>query len=53
MAISNPREYVGKDVEISYPCGQIGLIRQVGAHEAEMSAMQKPCAEKSASAFER
>lgn len=53
LAISNPQQYVGKEVEISYPCGKVGLLRQVDALALEAAALQKPGAEKSASAFER
>ncbi|MNL79283.1 hypothetical protein D3C87_2058500 [compost metagenome] len=53
MAISNPQQYVGKEVEISYPCGKVGLLRQVDALALEAAALQKPGAEKSAGAFER
>jgi hypothetical protein len=53
LAISNPQQYVGKEVEISYPCGKVGLLRQVDALSLEAAALQKPGAEKSAGAFER
>ena len=53
LAISNPQQYVGKEVEISYPCGKVGLLRQLDALALEATALQKPGAEKSAGAFER
>ncbi|MCD0501311.1 hypothetical protein LP085_31010 [Achromobacter sp. MY14] len=53
LAISNPQQYVGKEVEISYPCGKVGLLRQVDALALEAAALQKPGAEKAAGAFER
>lgn len=27
LAIQAPEQYVGKEVEVSYPCGQVGLLR--------------------------
>lgn len=33
LATHNPQQYVDKEVEISYPCGQIGLVLQLGATE--------------------
>ncbi len=26
---ANPQQYVGKEVEIRYPCGQLGVSRQL------------------------
>ncbi|MDQ1758253.1 hypothetical protein DAI43_17205 [Achromobacter xylosoxidans] len=31
LAIRDPQQYVGKEVEISYPCGQVGLVLQLDA----------------------
>lgn len=53
LVVTNPQQYVGKEVEISYPCGKIGLLRQVDTLALEAAAFQKPGAEKSAGAFER
>ncbi|PQZ67618.1 hypothetical protein CQ050_17280 [Achromobacter sp. MYb9] len=53
LAISDPQQYVGKVVEISYPCGKVGLVRQVDTLAMATTALQKPGAEKSAGAFER
>ncbi|MFJ3465162.1 hypothetical protein [Achromobacter spanius] len=54
LAISDPQQYVGKEVEISYPCGKVGLVRQVDAAlSLETTALQKPAAEKSPNALER
>ncbi|KNE24902.1 MULTISPECIES: KfrB domain-containing protein [Achromobacter] len=53
LAVTNPQQYVGKEVEISYPCGKVGLLRQVDALALDPTALQKPGAEKSAGAFER
>ena len=33
LAIQDPQQYVGKEVEISYPCGQVGLVLQLDATE--------------------
>ena len=27
LAIQAPEQYVGKEVEVTYPCGQVGLLR--------------------------
>ncbi|MCD0501325.1 hypothetical protein LP085_31085 [Achromobacter sp. MY14] len=53
LAISNPQQYVGKEVEISYPCGKVGLVRQVDALALEAAALQKASAEKTSGALER
>jgi hypothetical protein len=53
LAVRNPQQYVGKEVEISYPCGKLGLLRQVDPLALGATALQKPGAEKSAGAFER
>ncbi|WLW63608.1 hypothetical protein RA224_09355 [Achromobacter aegrifaciens] len=53
LAISNPQQYVGKEVEISYPCGNVGLLLQVDALALEAAALQKADAEKTASVLER
>lgn len=53
LAIQNPHHYVGQEVEISYPCGTVGLLRQVDTLALEATVLQKPGAEKSAGAFER
>lgn len=36
LAIEDPHLFIGKAVEISYPCGQVGLVRQIDglAHQA-------------------
>ncbi|KRC69260.1 hypothetical protein ASE30_18725 [Achromobacter sp. Root83] len=46
LAISDPQQYVGKEVEISYPCGNVGLLRQVDILAIEATALQKAGAEK-------
>lgn len=46
LAISDLQQYVGKEVEISYPCGKVGLVRQVDTLALEATALQKPGAEK-------
>ncbi|MNV41292.1 hypothetical protein D3C71_1329240 [compost metagenome] len=54
LVVTNPQQYVGKEVEISYPCGKVGLVRQVDAAlSLETTAFQKPAAEKSPVALER
>lgn len=52
LAVSDPRQYVGKEVEISYPCGRVGLVRQVESLALEANALQKAGVDKSA-ALER
>ncbi|WP_063588597.1 KfrB domain-containing protein [Achromobacter ruhlandii] len=46
LAISDLQQYVGKEVEISYPCGKVGLVRQVDTLALEATALQKAGAEK-------
>ncbi|MCS3509236.1 hypothetical protein [Achromobacter sp. JUb104] len=53
LAVRNPQQYVGKEVEISYPCGKLGLLRQVDPLALGATGLQKPGAEKSAGGFER
>lgn len=53
LVVTNPQQYVGKKVEISYPCGKVGLLRQVDTLALEATAMQKAGAEKTAGALER
>ncbi|MPS82435.1 MAG: hypothetical protein E2591_30690 [Achromobacter sp.] len=53
LTISNPQQYVGKKVEISYPWGNVGLLRQVDALALEAAALQKASAEKTSGALER
>ncbi|KNE25795.1 KfrB domain-containing protein [Achromobacter spanius] len=53
LAVRNPQQYVGKEVEISYPCGKLGPLRQVDPLALGATALQKPGAEKSAGGFER
>ncbi|CUJ49608.1 KfrB domain-containing protein [Achromobacter kerstersii] len=52
LAIQNPHHYVGKEVEISYPCGKVGLLREVGSCTLEATPLQKLGAEKTAGALE-
>ena len=33
LAIQSPEQYLGKEVEISYPCGQVRLLRQLDGNE--------------------
>ncbi|AYD66068.1 hypothetical protein DVB37_20660 [Achromobacter sp. B7] len=53
LAVRNPQQFVGKEVEISYPCGKLGLLRQVDPLALGATALHKPSAEKSAGGFER
>ncbi|CAB3743717.1 KfrB domain-containing protein [Achromobacter kerstersii] len=53
LAISDPQQYVGKDVEISYPCGKVGLVRQVDTMAMATTALEKAGAEKTSAALER
>lgn len=46
LAITDPQQYVGKIVDISYPCGQVGLVRQVETIAHEAWSFEKPAAEK-------
>lgn len=53
LAISAPQQYVGKEVEISYPCGKVGLVRQVDTLALEVNTLQKLGVEKTSAALER
>ncbi|TQJ94659.1 hypothetical protein [Achromobacter sp. SLBN-14] len=53
LAISDPQQYVGKEVEISYPCGKVGLVRQVDTLALEVNTLQKLGVEKTSGALER
>ncbi|MBO1017224.1 hypothetical protein IPU70_26945 [Achromobacter sp. SD115] len=53
LAISDPQQYVGKEVEISYPCGKVGLVRQVDTLAMATTALEKAGAEKTSAALER
>lgn len=53
LAISDLQQYVGKEVEISYPCGKVGLVRQVDTLALEATALEKAGAEKISAALER
>ncbi|OAE61630.1 hypothetical protein A7J71_09920 [Achromobacter insolitus] len=53
LAISDLQQYVGKEVEISYPCGKVGLMREVEALALEATALQIAGAEKTSAALER
>lgn len=53
LAISDLQQYVGKEVEISYPCGKIGLVRQVDTLAMGTTALEKAGAEKTSAALER
>ncbi|WP_447577092.1 KfrB domain-containing protein [Achromobacter kerstersii] len=53
LAISDPQQYVGKEVEISYPCGRVGLVRQVDTLAMATTALEKAGAEKTSAALER
>ena len=52
LAITNPAQYMGKDVEISYPCGHVGLVRPVDGMAHSLSEREN-FAEKTAAGFER
>ncbi|WP_157130060.1 KfrB domain-containing protein [Achromobacter ruhlandii] len=53
LAISEPQQYVGKEVEISYPCGKVGLVRQIDTLAIATTALEKAGAEKTSAALER
>jgi len=53
MSVPDPLRFVGKEVDISYPCGKVGLLRQVDAFSLETTALQKQGAEKISVALER
>lgn len=53
LAISDPQQYVGKEVEICYPCGKVGLVRQVDTLALEVNTLQKLGVEKTSGALER
>lgn len=53
LAISDLEQYVGKEVEISYPCGKVGLVRQVDGMAMAPTALEKARAEKISAALER
>jgi hypothetical protein len=53
LAISDPQQYVGKEVEISYPCGKVGLVRQVDTLTMATTALEKAGAERTSAALER
>ncbi|MDG9970288.1 hypothetical protein N7638_19765 [Achromobacter mucicolens] len=53
LVVTNPQQYVGKEVEISYPCGKVGLLREVDTLALGPTALQKSEAEKSLNAMER
>ena len=53
LAISDPKQYVGKEVEISYPCGKVGLVRQVDVMAMTPTTLEKAGAENTSAALER
>ena len=54
MSVLDPLRFVGKEVDISYPCGKVGLLSQVDAAlSRETTALQKLGAEKPSAALER
>ncbi|MNW98899.1 hypothetical protein D3C86_283670 [compost metagenome] len=53
LAITHPQHYVGKEVEISYPCGKVGLVRQIEILALATTELQKAGVEKSSRALER
>jgi hypothetical protein len=53
LVVTNPQQYVGKEVEISYPCGKVGLVRQVDIMALESTALERAGAEKTSTALER
>ncbi|AOU96168.1 uncharacterized protein AruCF_5277 [Achromobacter ruhlandii] len=44
---------MGKEVEISYPCGKVGLVRQIDTLAIATTALEKAGAEKTSAALER
>lgn len=53
ISVPDPLRVVGREVDISYPCGKVGLLRQVDALSLEATALQKQGAEKISAALER
>jgi len=53
MSVPDPQRFVGKEVDISYPCGKVGLVREVEAVALEATTLQKAGAEKTSAALER
>ncbi len=53
MSVPDPQRFVGKEVEISYPCGKVGLVRQVDTLALQTTALHKAGAEKTSAALER
>ncbi|WBX89168.1 KfrB domain-containing protein [Achromobacter mucicolens] len=53
MSVPDPQRFVGKEAEISYPCGKVGLVRQVDTLALEATALHKAGAEKTSAALER
>lgn len=53
LVVTNPQRYVGQEVEISYPCGKVGLVRQVDGMAMATTALEKVGAERTSAALER
>lgn len=53
MSVPDPLRFVGREVDISYPCGKVGLVREVESLALEATALQKAGAEKTSAALER
>lgn len=53
MSVPDPLRFVGKEVDISYPCGKVGLLREVDSLALGPTSLQKAEAEKSPNALER
>lgn len=53
LAIEDPHQLIGKAVEISYPCGQVGLVRPIDAIALTTPELQRSVGEKTADGLER
>ncbi|WP_312538277.1 KfrB domain-containing protein [Achromobacter mucicolens] len=53
MSVPDPLRFVGKEVDISYPCGKVGLLREADTLALEANSLQKRGAEKTSAALER
>ena len=53
MSVPDPLRFVGKEVDISYPCGKVGLLRELDHLALEANSLQKRGAEKTSAALER
>lgn len=53
MSVPDPLRFVGKEVDISYPCGKVGLLRELDHLGLDANSLQKRGAEKTSAALER